>query len=300
MQTQERNLIRLESDYQASLANNDSLVQRVQSQTQERERLLANINRYKLAIAHLQNQFLYRAFRRLRLLNSFKSALPVERPAPRPRNLQRVVIDTTPIRPGGENGGMRLAAIELVKSWSTKISPEVEYILLTSSDTHADLAFLDCPNVRRMCVNQVTPSQPAENPGQSEVKIYRSPVRRVTHKIAQFLERILPRQVFRTIYRLYHNRVQTPQSSNLIRSLNADVVFCPFTAVFYHAPEIPTVVVVADLQYIYYPQFFSVEQNYHSDHDFRNVCQVATRLICLSDLAVSRYWLMGKSTQNAW
>jgi glycosyltransferase involved in cell wall biosynthesis len=68
-----------------------------------------------------------------------------------------------------------------------------------------------------------------------------------------------------------------------VRTLDIDLMFCPFTAVFYSAPGVPTVVVVADLQYRYYPQFFTIEQNFHADNNFRKVCQVATRLICLSD-----------------
>ncbi len=283
MQTFEQKSLQLETDIQANQANSTLLEQRLQSQEQDREKLRTNINKYKKAITQLQNHFIYRILRQLSLVNSFESVLPDEDTPNQPRNLQRVVIDLTPIRPGGENGGMKLAAIELAKRFSSKIAPDVEYILLTSSDTHDALAFLDRSNVHRMCVNQINPSQTTVDTENSIVEMPRSPVRKGIHMIAQVFERILPREVFRNLYRLYRSQVEAPQSSNLIRSLNADAVFCPFTAVFYHAPEVPTVVVVADLQYIYYPQFFTVEQNYHSDHNFRKVCQVATRLICLSD-----------------
>jgi glycosyltransferase involved in cell wall biosynthesis/2-polyprenyl-3-methyl-5-hydroxy-6-metoxy-1,4-benzoquinol methylase len=214
--------------------------------------------------------------------------------------LKRIIIDLTPVRPGGENGGMKLAAIELVKRFSRDVAPEVEYVLFTSSDTHAELAWLDAENVRRICVNQVASASPAVPPApipliQANIpQPRRSPLRQIIHSLAQLLETILPPEVFRRLYQRYRQKVQAPQAQNLVRSLEADLVFCPFSAVFYHAPEIPTVVIIADLQFLYYPQFFTVEQNYQSDQNFRKVCQVASRLICLSDFTRKTVIVQGK------
>ena len=60
-------------------------------------------------------------------------------------------MDLTPVLPGGENGGAKVMTIELVKQLS-RMAPECEFILLTAARSHAELAILDAPNVRRMCV----------------------------------------------------------------------------------------------------------------------------------------------------
>jgi glycosyltransferase involved in cell wall biosynthesis/2-polyprenyl-3-methyl-5-hydroxy-6-metoxy-1,4-benzoquinol methylase len=65
--------------------------------------------------------------------------------------LGAVAIDCTALLPGGENGGAKLVATELVKEMS-RIAPEREFLLLTSASSHHELADLDRPNVRRRVV----------------------------------------------------------------------------------------------------------------------------------------------------
>jgi glycosyltransferase involved in cell wall biosynthesis len=65
--------------------------------------------------------------------------------------------------------------------------------------------------------------------------------------------------------------------------MKADLLFCPFTAPFFSDPAIPLVSVVYDLQYLYYPQFFSPEARQERDTHFRRAAQQAKRLICISD-----------------
>ena len=227
---------------------------------------------------------------------------------------RRIIVDFTPIRPGGENGGAKLLATELVRQFSRYVAPEYEYVLVTSSDTHDELAWLDAANVRRLCVNERPPAQPVEeaapiassddqaaisgetqaelandSEGDSDQRPVRLKSRRglsmgaLVHAIGQTLESNLPRSIYNPIYQFYRTHLKAPQTRDLLRSLDADLIFCPFTAPLYPRPGVPMVIIVYDLQYQTYPQFFSGEDLYYLDHYFRQSCQAATRLICISE-----------------
>jgi len=188
------------------------------------------------------------------------------------KSLRRIIVDLTPIRPGGESGGAKLLATELTRQFSRNVAPECEYILLTSSDTHEELAWLDAGNVWRVCVDGRQPEQPAGG---------LSP-RAIVHRIGQTLENTLPRRIYGRIYRFYSGRIKSPQTRDLLQGLDADLIFCPFTAPLYRIPGVPFVIVVHDLLYQAYPQYFTEEERYHTDYYFRQACQVAARLICVS------------------
>jgi glycosyltransferase involved in cell wall biosynthesis len=89
--------------------------------------------------------------------------------------------------------------------------------------------------------------------------------------------------VYGRIYRFYSARIKSPQTGALLQDLDTDLIFCPFTAPRYRIPGVPAVIVVHDLQYQAYPQFFTEEERYHSDYYFRQSCRVAARLICVSE-----------------
>jgi glycosyltransferase involved in cell wall biosynthesis len=69
----------------------------------------------------------------------------------------------------------------------------------------------------------------------------------------------------------------------LLKLLKADLLFCPFNATTYASPQIPTVCIIYDLQYMYYPQFFSAEDKARRHQFLTEICQKSTRLICISD-----------------
>jgi len=62
-----------------------------------------------------------------------------------------------------------------------------------------------------------------------------------------------------------------------------DAWFCPFTRPYFQAPGIPLVSVVYDLQYHYYPQFFSDEERRGRDQTFQLAARRSARLACISD-----------------
>jgi glycosyltransferase involved in cell wall biosynthesis/2-polyprenyl-3-methyl-5-hydroxy-6-metoxy-1,4-benzoquinol methylase len=185
-----------------------------------------------------------------------------------------IVIDLTPVRPGGENGGAKMLALELIRQFSKNVAPECKYVLLTSHDSHAELAALDAPNVERICINQPAPAP--SSPVAAAPSRWKSLIR-------AGLEKALPHRLYMRVYHRYRATIHQPKSNSLLKGLGADLVFCPFTAPFFYDPQIPIVIIVLDLQYREYPIFFKSEDLYHTDHYFQQSVQVASRLICISE-----------------
>lgn len=79
-------------------------------------------------------------------------------------------------------------------------------------------------------------------------------------------------------------KTSSPQKQNsFLKKVNADLLFCPFTAPFFYEPNVPVVSVVYDLQYRYYPQFFNADELHYRNIHFMEACRLASRLICISE-----------------
>src|SRR5690606_18105108 len=57
-----------------------------------------------------------------------------------------IVIDLTPVRRGGDNGGAKIFSIELIRRMA-EMNQSTRFVLLTHQATHAELACLDANNV---------------------------------------------------------------------------------------------------------------------------------------------------------
>jgi glycosyltransferase involved in cell wall biosynthesis len=181
--------------------------------------------------------------------------------------VKRIAVDLTPLLPGGDNGGAKPLAIELVRRLAA-VAPGSEFVLLTSEKSDRELAVLDAPNVRRLCV-----SRPQNAPTLS---------RRRALQVRALLGRLLPKKLVQKIGQWYtHIPEGPPPSSPLLRG--ADLLFCPFTGALFFDPAVPLVSLVHDLQYLYYPEFFDPADRHERDRHFRQVCRVASRLICVSE-----------------
>lgn len=64
-----------------------------------------------------------------------------------------------------------------------------------------------------------------------------------------------------------------------------DLLFCPFTMPYFHHPDVPAVSVVYDLQYAYYPQFFSPDEEAGRERTFLTAARCCERLVCISEFA---------------
>ncbi len=177
--------------------------------------------------------------------------------------MARIGVDMTPIMPGGENGGAKIFAVELLKAFQHAASQD-QFIILTASWNHEELAVLDAPNMRRVCVLK------KKNRSQSVSLSTNFPEQLsfLLLKIRQMLKRIFKK--------IRLNR-------HFSMALNGmDVLFCPFTAPTYYRTGIPIVSVVHDLQHKDYPHFFDAAEIRIRDEFLTDVREKATYIICIS------------------
>jgi hypothetical protein len=80
----------------------------------------------------------------------------------------------------------------------------------------------------------------------------------------------------------------------LLRDLDADLLFCPFTAPTYFELNIPTVCVIYDLQYKTYPEFFAPEDVMHRDRTFTQAARQSSVLVAISDYSRDAAIVEGK------
>jgi glycosyltransferase involved in cell wall biosynthesis len=184
--------------------------------------------------------------------------------------LNTIAVDLTPVLGGGENGGAKIFALELLRHLAN-ISPHTKFILLTHAISHDELAYLDGHNIRRIMVV-----------GQHTVTSIRPHLQRVASLILSHCPARLLAAATRFGYRL--NRViQRVGVSGRLRNLDVDLLFCPFTAPTYFEFGIPTVCVIYDLQYKTYPEFFTAEDVAHRHQTFLAACRNATVLVAISE-----------------
>src|SRR6266404_6643367 len=62
--------------------------------------------------------------------------------------LRTILVDLTPVLPGGENGGAKVFVLELLRRLA-EFAPQTQFVLLTQATAHDELAALDGPIVRR-------------------------------------------------------------------------------------------------------------------------------------------------------
>jgi 2-polyprenyl-3-methyl-5-hydroxy-6-metoxy-1,4-benzoquinol methylase len=297
-----RRLKESESDREARLGKINELTQRLKESESDQVLRLESINqlshnleqaqiKLNAAISELsliEHNWFYRVFRKIGLFSKLeyskgqfslqeneslggqqgKTNIMGDRSdhaADRPRKkLRRVAVDLTPVLPGGENGGAKLMTIELIRSLG-RLSPDCEFILLTSDQNNAGLAVLDAPNVRRIVAS-------GEKSKYIRNKSYLYP----------WLA-ILPVPLKQKLKYLYSHIIRKTKRGSILRDLDVGLLFCPFTAPFFYDPAVPVVSVIYDLQYRQYPQFFAPEDRFHRDRNFKEACRLANRLICISN-----------------
>lgn len=190
----------------------------------------------------------------------------------------KIVIDLTPMLPGGENGGAKLMTLALIAALA-ELLPETTFLLLTAESSHAELDHMEhqYANIERLCVLFTRAPSTAPSPvGYS----WRD---RSVDGIKAILRRFLPFLV-KVLIKRWLNRAQpAPGSSGLLREAKADLLFCPFTAPFYADSTVPTVSIVYDLQYRSYPQFFSPDELYQREEAFKAAYQEANHLVAISE-----------------
>lgn len=168
----------------------------------------------------------------------------------------------TPTLPGGKNGGAKILAIELLKSFHV-MATHHHFLILTATWNHEDLAILDGPNMRRMCV--LSGQEPTPKPSFSR---YSGRLNRAVAKIKNRVKRLA--------------QEPSPMGKGLAAQ-GVDLLFCPFTAPTYAEANIPTVSVILDLQHKELPQFFSPHEIGLRDAFMEKLRHKADRVICISE-----------------
>lgn len=186
------------------------------------------------------------------------------------RSLRTIAVDLTPVLPGGENGGAKIFVLELLRRLA-EMKPQTQFVLLTQAASHEELAVLDRPNVRRVMVI-----------GSNGSKSILPRARNLASRMLVYL----PARLVRAVSRLHcsiRTMLRRSSSRTLLRSLGADLLFCPFTAPTYFEQGVPTVCTIYDLQYKTYPEFFTAENAAHRDRVFIEACRRANALAAISD-----------------
>lgn len=183
--------------------------------------------------------------------------------------LQTIAVDLTSVLPGGDNGGAKIFVLELLPQLA-KLAPDTQFILLTHAVSHEELAHLDGENVSRLVVVRPSAKQSL-----------RKKLALVASAMLSHLPNRLQYRVGQIGYRL-SAWLKRGHQNTLLRDLNADLLFCPFTAPTYSDPGIPTVCTIYDLQYVTYPMFFEAGDGVHRYHVFLEACQKAAKLAAIS------------------
>lgn len=186
------------------------------------------------------------------------------------KDLRTIVVDLTPVLPGGENGGAKVFVLELLRRLAER-APQTQFVLLTQAASHEELAALDCANIRRVMLLD-----------RSNPPLVRSLAARVSSHVLRYLPARPRRIAQRTLNRL-KPILRRDRPPAIVRELNADLLFCPFTAPTYFEPGIPTVSVIYDLQYKTYPEFFPEADVAQRDHTFVEASRRSTALVAISD-----------------
>lgn len=143
-----------------------------------------------------------------------------------------VLVDLTPVLPGGDNGGAKLMTILLLHALR-EMRPDWRFVCIVSDAAYDELSHLEAPNMERARAGVI---------GQ-------------VRGLASW------------------------------KGKRVDLLFCPFTMPYYHHPDVPVVSVIYDLQYAYYPQFFTPEEEAGRERTFLTAARVSERLVCISDFA---------------
>ncbi len=168
----------------------------------------------------------------------------------------------TPVLPGGKNGGAKILAIELLKSFH-EMAVQDQFLILTASWNHEDLEILDGPNMRRSCVLTRQEPEPKTRHTRYAPRFYRA-----MGRIRRYLR--------------CFTKGQFPMGKSLAAQ-GVELLFCPFTAPSYAESNIPTVSVVLDLQHRELPQFFSLHEIGLRNDFMAKLTRKADRIICISE-----------------
>lgn len=181
-----------------------------------------------------------------------------------------ILVDLTPVLPGGHNGGAKITSLQLIKNMAT-CAPHYQFLLLATAQNFEELSQLASSNIKIIYSPSAAPSS------------QKSDTVNIKTKLINLTKKIVFR-IARGRLRYYLNQIRTYFYAKKITSeITADLIFYPFTAPFNYGLKLPIVSTVYDLQAFHYPFFFSDEDRFNRQKHVRNAFEKADRLICISD-----------------
>lgn len=179
---------------------------------------------------------------------------------------QRIAVDLTPMLPGAENGGHKILVCELL-SLLPKLAPSIQWILLTANDSHAEIKQFEEQNVKLVCVLQ-RKITPIDTNKKFNCNVF---FRKFVHKK---IKEIIKRQF----------RKKFPNDKlNILKKNNISLLFCPFMTSIFIDKDIPVVSIVADLQSLYYSNFFSNFEKIERELNYKCVFSCAQGIVTTTD-----------------
>ena len=164
-----------------------------------------------------------------------------------------VAVDLLPLRPAGENGGLKPALFTLMRAVAAEAEDSLIFVFLTNSASHGQVRDLARPQDILICV--------LEDTTQPNLQLRAGPA-------AEF--KIVPPPL------------------DFIRTIEADLLYCPFGATTFHAPGIPTIALIVDLLHKDYPFTLTQAEISHREDYIRNTLSVATKVQCISRTGMER------------
>jgi glycosyltransferase involved in cell wall biosynthesis len=146
----------------------------------------------------------------------------------------KIAVDLTPMRPGGENGGVKLAILEFLKGLKAQLGDRLEFLFLTADDTHDEVACLLGKGDSAFC--------------------------------------ILRRAGKRNLVQAFELATRSKATGrNLLREHRIDVLYCPFGTVPFASDRIPTVAMIGDTLHRDFPFSLPVQTREWRELQFRKL-----------------------------
>lgn len=164
-----------------------------------------------------------------------------------------VAVDLLPLRPGGENGGLKPAIFSLLRELAHQAGDSLFFTFLTNSASHAQVRELARPNDILICVleDPLYPCGEIGARGQAEFKL-------------------------------------VPPPFDLLQAIEIDLLYCPFGATSFQTAGIPTIALIADLLHRDYPFTLTQQQIAERETYIQNTIRTATKIQCISRSGMER------------
>jgi glycosyltransferase involved in cell wall biosynthesis len=200
--------------------------------------------------------------------------------ANKPRKLC-IAIDLLPLLPAGANGGAKQLVVALIQGLG-RIAKQDKFILLCSAMNYKELAYLDAKNISRFLIKKNKINLVNFDSLFGKLISCNLVCRLISLAKLAMCHRLI-NYIIQLVKKIKQLKFYFFLDKALLKKLKVDILFCPFTAPFFYTSGIPIVSILYDLQYIYYPSFFSDQDRFTRARNFRMVCQLANKIICISE-----------------